>query len=231
MKRKFSLSNFIFCLLAVLALLVMLGFGLLLIVLAGSLILKLSQQQPHTAAILLKVFVLTAVIGGIVLILAKVFTRWKQSVFFHGVMCPVHQWEDGGCTCRICGTTRDLNHRWNHCTCEKCGAVRKDEHVWNGCVCSICGKQRDETHDWDGCVCRICGKQRDEAHDWDATACVCARCGKEDHDWELINETCSEELPDGISPCLENMCFIETVYTREYRCKKCGTERTTTNSI
>ena len=67
-------------------------------------------------------------------------------------------------------------HDWDGCTCKLCGLTRNEGHDWDGCKCMRCGKTREEGHDWDGCTCKRCGKTRNEGHDWRGDRC--ARCNR-----------------------------------------------------
>lgn len=43
-----------------------------------------------------------------------------------------HSWyQDLGCTCTVCGATREVSVAF---------------HEWDGCTCKLCGKTRDEGH-------------------------------------------------------------------------------------
>ena len=100
----------------------------------------------------------------------------------------LHVWE--GCRCRKCGAIDELSddHDFDGCKCRRCGKPSPvyDDHEWDGCICRRCGKisSRHDDHDWDKCTCRKCGKvsEWEEYHDWNE-ACVCRKCGREQHDW------------------------------------------------
>lgn len=141
MKKPLSPSQILFCILAVLALLVLLGFALLLMLIAAALLVQLFEQGAFSVRMIPKAAVLLACIPAMPWLMVRMVKHWKKAVFFNGVMCPVHQW-DGGCTCRICGTTRNLNHHWVHCRCDRCGATRTEGHVWDGDTCTVCGLHR-----------------------------------------------------------------------------------------
>lgn len=67
----------------------------------------------------------------------------------------------------------------------------------------------------------------------------CERCGhREDYDfsgdyeevcsthaWRDVDEWSTEEFPDGVDACTENMIFMYTVRKTKQRCLYCGAER------
>lgn len=74
-----------------------------------------------------------------------------------------------------------FKHKWDGCTCSVCGKTRDQDHDWHGCTCARCGKVLEQAHTWDGCTCTSCGKTRNVLHQWaqveDQCAWQCARCG------------------------------------------------------
>ncbi len=118
-----------------------------------------------------------------------------------------HKWL--GCSCRICGTVRDQEHKWakfsNHEKCgEKCSRCNKEKltphdfkHLLNECYkqCRNCGYKTNVDHTWNYCVCSVCGKKQDYNHNFVGPDCsrVCSICGKEEshpngnnkHDWVI----------------------------------------------
>ena len=129
-----------------------------------------------------------------------------------------HNWN--GCTCRVCGKTRDEGHDWNGCKCLICGKVRGTGHDWDGktCLskCRICGNKRgiwfiNEGHDWNGCKCRICGQVRDA---W--------------HNWEFLDENVWEEI---LGQSVDDYSIGKAIHRSvRYRCRICGKEKEETET-
>lgn len=51
---------------------------------------------------------------------------------------------------------------------------------------------------------------------------ACSKGGR--HDWMVVDEWETEEFPPGVDPCMENLCLLEQVLHRRFRCVKCGQE-------
>lgn len=76
-----------------------------------------------------------------------------------------HDWD--GCKCRICGKTRNEQHKRVGCKCVRCGYNLPEWHVWEGCKCTRCGAVRNQEHDWsNGVFCTRCKAVQPHEHQW-----------------------------------------------------------------
>ena len=104
-----------------------------------------------------------------------------------------HSWyQDLGCTCTVCGATREVSVAF---------------HEWDGCTCKLCGKTRDEGHRLEeralGSIdshrhrikCKACGKELRASHNFvRVEGCCCLRCeacGFEKTHHEFVDGSCS----------------------------------------
>ena len=143
---------------------------------------------------------------------------------FKRIACHFNHHSFDGCTCVVCGKERDAEHKWNGCKCSVCGKKRDTEHNWDGCKCSVCGKTRNTGHLYGkGCTCLICKSEDPSRHEWNG--CVCSRCGKTRHEWKETSRDTREYFPEGVDPCLENMCLLIIEETIHYTCQHCGEEK------
>lgn len=127
--------------------------------------------------------------------------------------------------CRIVPTTYAF-------TCPDCGGmvVGVDaRRVWPGTTgpeptsfrCEECGRQ--EAFDFG--VPRVGEREGDLSFsEPQGLQPACPRGGK--HAWEVVSTWSEEKLPDGVDPCLENLCLLEEVWYDMRRCTKCGEEHT-----
>lgn len=143
---------------------------------------------------------------------------------------------EGWARARICTL---YGHDWDGCKCRMCGQTRNEQHKRVGCKCARCGYSLPEWHDWGGCKCRRCGAVRNQEHDW-SNGVFCTRCKAvqpHEHQWGFHSEErrcpdrCSVKIPpfvdeetrDAFCPGPED-CSNASTYTYE-RCSVCGETR------
>lgn len=143
---------------------------------------------------------------------------------------------EGWARARICAL---YGHDWDGCKCKMCGTTRNEQHKRVGCKCVRCGYSLPEWHVWDGCKCTRCGSVRNQEHDW-SNGVFCTRCKAvqpHEHQWVFLSEErrcpqpCTKEIPrfadeetrEVFCPGPEE-CSNATTYTYE-KCKICGETR------
>ena len=104
-----------------------------------------------------------------------------------------HSWyQDLGCTCTVCGATREVSvafHEWDGCTCKLCGKVRDEGHRLEERALGSIDSRRHRIK------CKACGKELRASHNFvRVEGCCCLRCeacGFEKTHHEFVDGSCS----------------------------------------